>query len=273
MLTARDEDVDKIIGLEVGADDYLTKPFNPRELVARVKSILRRASPERRQIESKQLRHGQLLDRRRAPRGPRRRRGDPARPEGVRPALGAARPPRARAHARPAARARVGLHVRRRHADRRRPRPAAPPQARRRLADRDRLGGRVQGRAREGRGPPSRAVFRSLRFRLPAFFLAGVALAGIVTTAIAVQLFQDHVRSQSLSELQREARGLSSLYAQQAIQLDRRGPLGARLRRAASSRRRPAPGSTTSARRSSSGTAPACASCPAPRSATTSGRR
>ncbi len=60
MLTARDEDVDKIIGLEVGADDYLTKPFNPRELVARVKSILRRASPERRQIESKQLHHGQL---------------------------------------------------------------------------------------------------------------------------------------------------------------------------------------------------------------------
>ncbi len=60
MLTARDEDVDKIIGLEVGADDYLTKPFNPRELVARVKSILRRATPERRQVESKQLSHGDL---------------------------------------------------------------------------------------------------------------------------------------------------------------------------------------------------------------------
>ena len=60
MLTARDEDVDKIIGLEVGADDYLTKPFNPRELVARVKSILRRATPERRQQESAQLRHGEL---------------------------------------------------------------------------------------------------------------------------------------------------------------------------------------------------------------------
>jgi DNA-binding response OmpR family regulator len=43
MLTARDEDIDKIVGLELGADDYLTKPFNPRELVARIKAILRRS--------------------------------------------------------------------------------------------------------------------------------------------------------------------------------------------------------------------------------------
>ena len=61
MLTARDEDVDKIIGLEVGADDYMTKPFNPRELVARVKSILRRSAPAQRDPESAQLRHGDLL--------------------------------------------------------------------------------------------------------------------------------------------------------------------------------------------------------------------
>ncbi len=61
MLTARDEDVDKIIGLEVGADDYLTKPFNPRELVARVKSVLRRASSDRRIDEGEEITHGDLL--------------------------------------------------------------------------------------------------------------------------------------------------------------------------------------------------------------------
>ena len=61
MLTARDEDIDKIIGLEVGADDYMTKPFNPRELVARVKSVLRRAAPERRRSETEELRHGDLV--------------------------------------------------------------------------------------------------------------------------------------------------------------------------------------------------------------------
>jgi DNA-binding response OmpR family regulator len=60
MLTARDEDVDKIIGLEVGADDYLTKPFNPRELVARIKSILRRSAPERRELQTEVITHGDL---------------------------------------------------------------------------------------------------------------------------------------------------------------------------------------------------------------------
>jgi DNA-binding response OmpR family regulator len=44
MLTARGDDVDRIVGLELGADDYLSKPFNPRELVARMRAILRRAS-------------------------------------------------------------------------------------------------------------------------------------------------------------------------------------------------------------------------------------
>jgi two-component system response regulator CpxR len=46
MLTARGEDVDRIVGLELGADDYLSKPFNPRELSARIKAILRRTEPK-----------------------------------------------------------------------------------------------------------------------------------------------------------------------------------------------------------------------------------
>ena len=58
MLTARDDDVDKIVGLELGADDYLTKPFNPRELVARIRAILRRV--ERSNAPSQTLRIGDL---------------------------------------------------------------------------------------------------------------------------------------------------------------------------------------------------------------------
>jgi two-component system response regulator CpxR len=45
MLTARGDDIDRIVGLEMGADDYLQKPFNPRELIARIRAILRRARP------------------------------------------------------------------------------------------------------------------------------------------------------------------------------------------------------------------------------------
>src|SRR3954454_5840370 len=46
LLTARGEDVDRIVGLEIGADDYLPKPFNPRELVARIRAVLRRTHGE-----------------------------------------------------------------------------------------------------------------------------------------------------------------------------------------------------------------------------------
>lgn len=52
MLSARGEDLDRIIGLEVGADDYLPKPFNPRELLARIRAVLRRGAGDKKEVES-----------------------------------------------------------------------------------------------------------------------------------------------------------------------------------------------------------------------------
>ena len=58
-LSARDEEVDRVLGLEIGGDDYLTKPFSPRELVARIKAILKRSRPGPEPRAA--LRHGRLM--------------------------------------------------------------------------------------------------------------------------------------------------------------------------------------------------------------------
>jgi two-component system, OmpR family, alkaline phosphatase synthesis response regulator PhoP len=60
MLTARSDDVDKIVGLELGADDYLTKPFNPRELMSRIKAILRRTNRDDSRTDAAVVQVGQL---------------------------------------------------------------------------------------------------------------------------------------------------------------------------------------------------------------------
>ena len=76
MLTARDEEMDKVVGLELGADDYMTKPFGLRELMSRIKALLRRAYGDLSDaVGGRLIRHRDLvidLDRRRVSRGDRR---------------------------------------------------------------------------------------------------------------------------------------------------------------------------------------------------------
>ena len=78
-------------------------------------------------------------------------------------------------------------------------------------------------------------MFGSLRFRLPALFLLGIVLAGIVAALISLRLFQDYTHDQTLVELRREAAGLAQLYAESALQAadegthDREVPLPTQL--------------------------------------------
>ena len=76
MLTARGEEADRIVGLELGADDYLTKPFSPRELAARVRNVLRRAAPQPQTARAARVRRRRARRRQRARCA---RRGEPLR--------------------------------------------------------------------------------------------------------------------------------------------------------------------------------------------------
>ena len=142
MVSAKDDEVDKVVGLELGADDYVTKPYSPRELVARIRAVLRRGvepdlAPATLEVGAVRMdveRH--IVTR--------RRRGGAAAAEGVRAPRDVPAQPRPGADPRPADRPRVGLGLRRRHQDPRRTRQAA---------------------AREARGQPGRAEAADHRAR------------------------------------------------------------------------------------------------------------
>ena len=74
MVTARDSEIDKVVGLEIGADDYVTKPYSPRELVARIRAVLRRSAGERGRASAADAGGRAGPDGRRAARRHRRRR-------------------------------------------------------------------------------------------------------------------------------------------------------------------------------------------------------
>ena len=128
MVSAKDDEVDKVVGLELGADDYVTKPYSPRELVARIRAVLRRGvepdlAPLTLEVGSVRMdveRHIVTVG------GD----GGPAAAQGVRAARDVPAQPRPGAHPRPADRPGVGLRLRRRHQDPRRARQAAARQAR-----------------------------------------------------------------------------------------------------------------------------------------------
>ena len=130
MLTAKDGEIDKVVGLELGADDYVTKPYSARELVARIRAVLRRRGDAEAPPGGRRARGRPGADGRRAARRRRGRRAGPAAAQGVRPARVPAAQRRPGAHPRPAHRPGLGLGLRRRHQDPRRPRQAAARQDR-----------------------------------------------------------------------------------------------------------------------------------------------
>ena len=193
MLTAKDGEIDKVVGLELGADDYVTKPYSARELVARIRAVLRRrgdaadgAAPSRR------ARGRAGPDGRRAARRRRRRRAGRPAAQGVRPARVPAAQRRPGAHPRAADRPGLGRGLRRRHQDPRRPRQAAARQDRARPgepevpADRARPG--LQARGREALpGPPElRGVGRPGSFLSSSIFCEASALVRSSGTSSSV---------------------------------------------------------------------------------------
>ena len=143
-LTARAEEVDRVLGLELGADDYLTKPFGPAELVARVKAVLRRTDG----AQTAEIVPAGTGGRRRRPSGdPRRRRAGRVHHQGVRAPAVPRRAPGSRPEPAADPRRRLGSRLVRRRAHRGRPHRAGPQEARGCVHDRHRARPRLPARA------------------------------------------------------------------------------------------------------------------------------
>ena len=212
MLTARAEESERIVGLEMGADDYLAKPFSPNELVARVRALLRRAQRARRAVGAAALAR---RDRRRSrpayrlarrPRGRAHREGISAAgvsPAASRPGLVARRP----------ARAGVGLSLHRRNAHGRRPRAPAPREA----AAVDRRAGHGQAvRIQTGR---SAVTSRTGTFQAKFFFaaLASAVIALVVAGALFAAMMRSEVNDEIGATLVAQARLAADLLAPQLV--------------------------------------------------------
>ena len=128
MVSAKDDEIDKVVGLELGADDYVTKPYSPRELVARIRAVLRRGQDP--DLLPRHARGRTGADGRGAARRDRRRPRAAAAAQGVRAPRDVPAQPGPGAHPRAADRPGLGLGLRRRHQDPRRPREAAAREAR-----------------------------------------------------------------------------------------------------------------------------------------------
>ena len=131
MVTAKSSEIDTVVGLEVGADDYVTKPYRLRELVARMRAVLRRSpSADNEESAGEVLEVGGLAPRSGSPRGSSQRRPGPASAQGVRAAGAVDGQRRPGPDPRDADRPDLGPPLRRRHQDPRRAREAAPGQDR-----------------------------------------------------------------------------------------------------------------------------------------------
>ena len=223
MLTARGEEADRIVGLELGADDYVTKPFSPRELAARVRTVLRRSTPAARvrALGSRSTGSSSTPATREVRRDGERAAADG---KGVRPALLPRQPPAQGLLARPADEPRLGLRGRARHRHRHRARaPAAGEDRGRPVAPalpRDGLGRRLPVRADDRRSrsssrPATLATGLVLAFGLApsphacgCSSLASPLLAVLLPLAAVAALGLRHVRLRPRPDHPRRRRGV-----------------------------------------------------------------